>query len=35
MLNSLIARFRNLNPILLACMVGLSVFGVMFVYSAC
>ncbi len=28
-------RFRNLNPLLLACMAGLIVIGVLFVYSAC
>ena len=30
-----IARFRNLNPLLLACMLGQTAIGVMFVYSAC
>jgi len=29
------ARFKYLNPLLLACMIGLTVIGVMFVYSAC
>jgi rod shape determining protein RodA len=28
-------RFRNLNPLLFACMLGLIVIGVLFVYSAC
>ena len=35
MLELLIARFRKLNPILLASMVGLTIVGVLFVYSAC
>jgi rod shape determining protein RodA len=28
-------RFRGLNPLLLACMAGLTVIGVLYVYSAC
>ena len=28
-------RFRGLNPLLLASMVGLTVIGVLYVYSAC
>ena len=28
-------RFRHLNPLLFACMAGLTVIGVLFVYSAC
>jgi rod shape determining protein RodA len=35
MLKELLARFKYLNPFLFACMVGLTVIGVMFVYSAC
>jgi rod shape determining protein RodA len=30
-----IARFRKLNPLLLACMAGLTLIGVLFVYSSC
>lgn len=30
-----LARFRYLNPLLFACMAGLIVIGVLFVYSAC
>jgi len=35
MLKRFFSRFRNLNPILLASMIGLGIIGVMFVYSAC
>ncbi|HPS09570.1 MAG TPA: rod shape-determining protein RodA, partial [Kiritimatiellia bacterium] len=35
MLKRLIERFRCLNPLLFACMAGLIVVGVAFVYSAC
>ena len=35
MLKRLLAHFRNLNPMLFACMIGLSMVGVMFIYSAC
>lgn len=30
-----LARFRHLNPLLFVCMAGLTVIGVLFVYSAC
>ncbi|HRR34202.1 MAG TPA: rod shape-determining protein RodA [Kiritimatiellia bacterium] len=35
MLKSLLERFQRLNPLLFACMAGLIVIGVAFVYSAC
>jgi len=35
MLKRLVERFRLLNPLLLACMAGLTLVGVAFVYSAC
>ena len=35
MLKQLVERFRLLNPLLLACMAGLTLVGVAFVYSAC
>ncbi len=35
MLELIIARFRKLNPLLFASMVGLVIVGVLFVYSAC
>jgi rod shape determining protein RodA len=35
MLKSLLDRFQRLNPLLFACMAGLIVIGVAFVYSAC
>ena len=35
MFKEMIARFRNFNPLLLACMLGLTAIGVMFIYSAC
>jgi rod shape determining protein RodA len=35
MLKTVLERFQRLNPLLLACMAGLIVIGVAFVYSAC
>ena len=35
MLKTLLDRFQRLNPLLFACMAGLIVIGVAFVYSAC
>jgi len=35
MLKRFTERFRNLNPLLLACMAGLTAIGVAFVYSSC
>lgn len=35
MLKRFTERFRKLNPLLLACMAGLTVIGVAFVYSSC
>ena len=35
MLKRFTERFRRLNPLLLACMAGLTVIGVAFVYSSC
>ena len=35
MMKRLIERFQRLNPLLLACMAGLTAIGVSFVYSAC
>lgn len=35
MVKQLIERFRLLNPVLFACMMGLAVVGVAFIYSSC
>ena len=35
MLKRFTERFRNLNPLLFACMAGLTAIGVAFVYSSC
>ncbi len=35
MLKQVIARLRRMNPLLLACMMGLTLIGVAFVYSSC
>jgi len=35
MMKDLIARFQKMNPLLFACMVGLTIIGVMFIYSSC
>ena len=35
MLKTVLDRFQRLNPLLFACMAGLIVIGVAFVYSAC